>query len=60
MVNSDTKTFNVVEMDLSGKTVTKMYTVKDGFDVLDVKHMKPGQIIYKYTFGQNGVFFGTK
>jgi hypothetical protein len=58
--NSDTKTFNVVEMDLSGKTVTKMYTVKNGFDVRDVKHMKPGQIIYKYTFGQNGVFFGTK
>jgi len=60
VVNSDTKTFNVVEMDLSGKTVTKMYTVKAGFDVLDVKHMKPGQIIYKYTFGQNGIFFGTK
>ena len=43
-----------------GQTVTKMYTIKNGFDVRDVKHMKPGQIIYKYTFGQNGVFFGTK
>lgn len=58
--NSNTKTFNVVERDLSGRTVTKMYTVRDGFDVCDVKRMKPGQIIYKYTFGQNGVFFGTK
>ncbi len=60
VINSDTKTFNVVERNLSGQTVTKMYTVKDGFDVCDVKRMKPGQIIYKYTFDQNGVFFGTR
>ena len=52
--------FTVVETDSSGNKVTNSYTVRGNYDVHDIARMQSGMIIYKYTFGNDGVFFGTK
>ena len=56
----DMKTFTVVEKDPAGNQVTGTHAVNGNFDVRDVAKMQSGQTIYKYTYGNNGVFFGTK
>ena len=56
----DIKTFTVVEKDPAGNQVTGTHAVNGNYDVRDVAKMQSGQTIYKYTYGNNGVFFGTK
>ncbi|MBO4927180.1 MAG: hypothetical protein J5379_02885 [Clostridiales bacterium] len=52
--------FLVCETNEKGEMGYGQYLGFDGFDSGDAASMKPGQIIYKYTYGKDGVFLGTK
>lgn len=52
--------FVVCEKNSSGDYVARSYVGTSMFDESDASRMKPGQIIYKYTYGNNEAFLGTK
>lgn len=52
--------FIVCEKNENGGFVTRSYVGTSMFDESDASKMLPGQIIYKYTYGKDEVFFGTK
>ena len=52
--------FMVCEKGPDGEMMQRAYIGVDGFDASDAASMKPGQIIYKYSYGEKGIFFGTK
>lgn len=58
--NSGLRYFLVAETDLNGNSETRAYVAHDGFDCADAAKMRPGQTIFKYTYGSGDVFFGTK
>ena len=57
--NDRSRSFTVTETDDNGVSNTRTYYTT-GFDCGDASKMKPGQTIYKYTFGNGEFFFGTK
>ena len=52
--------FIVCEKNENGGFVARSYVGTSMFDESDASRMKPGQIIYKYTYGNNEAFLGTK
>ena len=58
--SSGLRYFLVTETDESGKSGPREYVGIDGFDRADAAKMRPGQTIFKYTYGAGDVFFGTK
>ncbi len=58
--NSGRRYFLVTETDANGNSVPREYAAHDGFDCADAANMRPGQTIFKYTYGKGDVFFGTK
>lgn len=52
--------FIVCEKNENGGFVARSYVGTSMFDESDAATMLPGQIIYKYTYGKDEVFFGTK
>lgn len=55
------RNFIVTEKVSSGEFKTLKYWECQGFDAEDILKMKPGQKIFKYTYGDGtGVFFGTR
>ena len=52
--------FVVCEKNSNGEFETRKYAGTGLADEKDASKMLPGQIIYKYTYGNNEVFLGTK
>lgn len=52
--------FIISELNVDGKMEAKQYVGHRGYDCADASRMKPGQTIYKYTYGDGELFFGTR
>ena len=60
MIVPHTRDFVISEADINGNMVVNQYRAHPNFDCADSDHMKPGQTIFKYTFENGGIFFGSK